>query len=132
MLYVVQTNIDLFNRARALEKKFNITLPLAGVVQNDMLITTENLNESFEVTHNKLLELQQLYLPEALMEIVHLQEDIKNYVLKSTLDASEDLIRQLCDYANHYGGQSFDYNTIVAELNKTRNDLIEHYKRDTY
>lgn len=128
MLYVVKTDVTLFNRVRALEQKFNANLHLAGVIQNDMLIPSENLNESFQATHKKVVELQSLYLPTAIAEIIALQLDIKKYVIKCTLEASEDTIKQLCNYGNQSEGQVFDFNEIMSEINKTR-DFIQNQKQ---
>lgn len=129
MLYVVKTDVTLFNRVRALEQKFNANLHLAGVIQNDMLIPSENLNESFQATHKKVVELQSLYLPTALADIVILQSDIQQYILKCTLEASEETIKDLCNYGNQYEGQVFDFNDIMVEVNKTR-DFIRAQKQD--
>lgn len=81
MKYIVFTDEDLFNRWRALEAQFGVRL-LAGLLQNDMFIPTEELNKEFEELHDILTELHETYTPSALQPIVDLRNETQQYIIR--------------------------------------------------
>lgn len=123
MLYIVEASPQIFNQAKELEQKFNTPLQIKGVVQNDMLMTVENLNESFAEYHNLLLSLQNIYQPQALKELIDLQTAVHQHVLNCTLNATDELIDRLCAFLSEFSSEETDVVGIKAVIETTRNHI---------
>ena len=81
MKYIIFTDEDLFTRWRALEAQFGVHL-LAGLLQNDMFIPTEELNKEFEQLHETFTQLHQTYVPSALQPIADLRDETQQYIIR--------------------------------------------------
>lgn len=81
MKYIIFTDEGLFTRWRALEAQFGVHL-LAGLLQNDMFIPTEELNKEFEKLHETFIQLHETYTPSALQPIADLRDETQQYIIK--------------------------------------------------
>ena len=128
MLYVVSSGEELFTRAKALEAKYNVYLSIKALVQNDMLLPTESLNESFFSHHNTCLELRNIYQPHVLQDLMELQTDIQQHVLNCTLNATDEELETLCNLLSQFSNEEVDVNGIKAEIEKTRQHITSQAK----
>lgn len=80
MKYIIFTDGDLFNRWRELESKYGVHL-LAGLLQNDCFIPTEELNKEFEQLHETFIKLHETFTPSALKPLADLRDETHQYII---------------------------------------------------
>lgn len=98
MYYRIKSDEKLFKVWRKLENETGERL-LSSLVQNDMIGTTEGLNEEFDLLHTKLLELQEKYSQQFLSKIIDLRDETAKYIADlNTTPVTQEEINELERY----------------------------------
>lgn len=79
MYYRIKSDEKLFNAWRKLENETGERL-LSSLVQNDMIETSEGLNEEFNLLHEKLANLSEKYSQQFLAKITELRDETARYI----------------------------------------------------
>lgn len=79
MIYRIKSNENLFNEWRKYEEETKEFL-LASLVQNDMLLTTQQLNDSFSVFHQTITELKGSHSNIYVRQITYLRDKTVDYI----------------------------------------------------
>lgn len=117
-MYLILTGEEIFNSAREAEKEYGLKMSLASVVQNDMLITSENLQETFDMLDGEIQRLQPIYRPEHLQGLYNLRDRMIRYIFDCTINATEEQVRPIVEYSPQTSPLGVDH--FMAEIEKTK------------